>query len=566
MQYQISGEQLDGYMKSIMKKCFLLAIVLGIVILLIKNWQVDSADQICQTDYTRMNYKDGYYYYQSSADHFYLYKSDGKRSECLAKQVPQEIYLNNNWIYFTNASDGQTLYKICTDGSGMKQVLDQKIDRFILLEDKVYYISGVDGYLYSWQEEAGSKLLYQGNCSWVNTDGKLLYVREQKTLENKDSAIVTMDKYGNILSCFDIDGYNMIPTDQVLYYLKDNYIVCAMPENGERIGNIEIPVKTVTESVLDFGIWEDNIYVLSYEPEEAYAIYQYEISSCTWNTLCVQKLENSSWDYRGFHDFHIKNGKIFIKEWIAEGKGELWQQIDIKSGSKEMFEDMEYPCNVKVSDGYMLTGVAACSEAYLAEDYTYNKDEEDGEGNLIKTNIVLPQLNERIKAYREINSKIKQEAEDFYRERIEFAEYIKDAAVEWENESYGNWGYTYVYADASYVSIVYWKFIGRNGLNDIKDDHYEVRVYSSETGEELSVEDLIDVSRDEVLLKFSYAIRKTDEGLRMFWDDLDCLDSDYRKIYYLLTEEGVVIRIVESMRTKVTDFTIGYDEISLFKN
>lgn len=133
-----------------MKKCFLLAIVLGIAILLIKNWQVDSADQICQTDYTRMNYKDGYYYYQSSADHFYLYKSDGKRSECLAKQVPKEIYLNNNWIYFTNASDGQTLYKICTDGSGMIQVLDQKIDRFILLEDKVYYISGVDGYLYSW--------------------------------------------------------------------------------------------------------------------------------------------------------------------------------------------------------------------------------------------------------------------------------------------------------------------------------------------------------------------------------------------------------------------------------
>lgn len=61
-----------------MKKCFLLVVVLGIAILLIKNWQVDSADQICQT-----------------------------------------VYLNNNWIYFTNASDGQALYKICTDGSGL---------------------------------------------------------------------------------------------------------------------------------------------------------------------------------------------------------------------------------------------------------------------------------------------------------------------------------------------------------------------------------------------------------------------------------------------------------------
>ena len=68
-----------------------------------------------------MNYRDRYYYYQSSTDHFYLYKSDGKRNECLAKQVPKEIYPNNDWIYFTNASDGQTLYKICTDGTGMKQ-------------------------------------------------------------------------------------------------------------------------------------------------------------------------------------------------------------------------------------------------------------------------------------------------------------------------------------------------------------------------------------------------------------------------------------------------------------
>lgn len=189
--------------------------------------------------------------------------------------------------------------------------------------------------------------------------------------------------------------------------MKDNCIVCAMPENGKETENIEIPVKTVTEETLNFGIWEDSIYVMSYEPEEAYTIYRYEISSCTWDTLCVQKLENSSWDYRGFHDFHIKNSKIFIKEWISEGKGELWQQIDTKSGRKEMFEDMEYPCNVKVADGYVLTGVVACSESYFAEDYTYNKDEEDGEGNLIKTNMVLPQLNEKIKAYQKVNEKIK---------------------------------------------------------------------------------------------------------------------------------------------------------------
>lgn len=65
--------------------------VLGISVFAIRNREEDQPVPICQTDYTRMNYKDGYYYYQSSADHFYLYKSDGKRSECLAEQVPKDI-------------------------------------------------------------------------------------------------------------------------------------------------------------------------------------------------------------------------------------------------------------------------------------------------------------------------------------------------------------------------------------------------------------------------------------------------------------------------------------------
>lgn len=52
--------------------------------------------------------------------------------------------------------------------------------------------------------------------------------------------------------------------------MKDNCIVCAMPENGKETENIEIPVKTVTEETLNFGIWEDSIYVMSYEPEEEY--------------------------------------------------------------------------------------------------------------------------------------------------------------------------------------------------------------------------------------------------------------------------------------------------------
>lgn len=43
-----------------------------------------------------------------------------------------------------------------------------------------------------------------------------------------------------------------------------------MPENGKETENIEIPVKTAIEEAIDFGIWEDSIYAMSYEPEEEY--------------------------------------------------------------------------------------------------------------------------------------------------------------------------------------------------------------------------------------------------------------------------------------------------------
>lgn len=70
------------------------------------------------------------------------------------------------------------------------------------------------------------------------------------------------------------------------------------------------------------------------------------------------------------------------------------------------------------------------------------------------------------------------------------------------------------------MSIVYYKFIGGNGLDDIKENHYEVRLYSAKTGEEINIEDLFCVDFDKALLRFFFVIRKTGLGkecLMMIW-------------------------------------------------
>lgn len=115
------------------------------------------------------------------------------------------------------------------------------------------------------------------------------------------------------------------------------------------------------------------------------------------------------------------------------------------------------------------------------------------------------------------------------------------------------------------MSIVYYKFIGGNGLDDSKENHYEVRIYSAKTGEEINIEDLFCVDFDKALLRFSFAIRKTGLGIRMFDDDLEVLErhnSDYMKSNYILTEDGIDVFFVERTGTAVFHYIISYKELN----
>lgn len=548
---------------------FIICFVVGMLLMgkhgEIQNKVYDNG-QSNQTSYTKINYQDGYYYFPSSADHFYLYKFNetGTKMECLAKQVPKEVYAAGEWIYFTNVSDGQTLYRVHVDGSGMEQVMQMEISRFVMMDDGVYYLAESDGCIYEWREGTGSRLLYEGNCRWLSTDGKILYILVEEK-EEGDTAIL-MDKRGNILSQYDGCRGRILSMEQCLYYVENRDLICISSENGKRRKMTEIPFEMEYEDVIDYGICEEVIYVLCYQPEETYVIYQYDMTEDIWRTLYKQPLEDSDWMYMGFDDFQIVGKKIFIKEFSEEGKGELWFWIDIDMGEKGTFEDMEPLKIISTSNDDVLCQAVPESLSYLDEDYVFEKSLEDGEGNIINFDMVMPHVNENIKAYHEINQKIQKDAEEFYNEQMEFSEYIKDAADEWENESAGCWKYVYAYADADYVSIVYWKFIGRNGLNDVKCDKYEARLYSSSTGEELEVTDLFTANQEEVLLRFSYAIRKTKSGLRLFYDDFEMLerhdlDDPSRKSYYLLTGEGIDVFFVERVRTKVNHYIIKYDEL-----
>lgn len=540
-----------------------------------ESLRMEALDQVCQMDYTKITYYDGSYYYQSSADYFYLYKSDvdGENKECLVQQVPEEIYVMGEWVYFTNVSAGGSVHRIRQDGSGMEEVFNRQVRRIVLMEDTFYFLS--EGNVYSWTEERGAELVYEGQCEWIFTRGRLIYLDITETEGgNINSYTVVLDSRGTILATYDGRHRHKIPSGEGFYYISDDgYIMCESADTGEVTEIAKTPLSQYIpyEHWTHYEIWEDCFYLLSYQHDEenrCYHIrmYRYDFDSGNWSVIHSREVSTAYLPLYSTDAFYIINGKIYLKEYVIDGKGELWHCIDLETGEYAVFEDMgNFQVRVLNHDD-LFTGATDGTQSYLAEDGVYQAEKEDDEGNLIRTDIRIPQFNDNISAYEKINQSIREDAERFYEEQMEFAEYIKDASQEWEGSSSGHWDYMYVYADSRYISIVYWKFIGQNGVTDVKCDGYEVRLYSAETGEEIEIWDLFTASETEVLLRFAFAIRKTFWGTWVLSSDVNDVSITEKpslgwyKDYFILTDDGIDIFFVERVRTKVYHTEVGYEE------
>lgn len=423
-----------------------------------ESLRMEAQNQVCQMDYTKITYYDGSYYYQSSADYFYLYKSDadGGNKICLAQQVPEEIYVLGEWVYFTNVSAGGSVYRIRQDGSGMEEIFSGRVSRFILMEDTFYFLS--EGNVYSWTEERGAELIYEGDCEWIFTRGRLIYldIRKKEGGETEYNTIL-VDARGKILAAYDDWHWHRIPSGGDFYYIEDGFLMRESAKTGEVTEVAETPMSQY-EYWTHYEIWGNGFYLLGYEYDDEndcyhIRLYRYDFDAGTWSIVHSREVSDAYLLLYRTDAFYIINGKIYLKEYAMDGKGELWYWIDPETGEYAVFEDMgNFQVEVLNHDD-LFTGATDKTQPYLAEDGVYQAEKEDDEGNVIRTDIRIPQFNDKIPAYEKINQNIQEDAERFYEEQMEFAEYIKDASQEWEGSSSGHWGYEYVYADSQYISI-----------------------------------------------------------------------------------------------------------------
>lgn len=552
------------------KKIILLILVIAVFLAFaFTGKKVNRQYWICPTDYTEITFSDGAYYYKSEADNFYLYCSDveEQHQHCIVRQVPKEIYVVGQWVYFTNLSDGSKLYRVKTDGSGLEMVCAKKISRFFPIGSQFYCLSQNKGEDEVFICTQGGKLqtIYRGECYWISTDGNLLYLDLGNAEEKAQYQTVAINRSGEMKEEYEIYMRDLVPTERYLYYSENEEIIKFDKNTGEK-KSFKIP-DSLVEGQEDFryAVRDEEIYILllgKNEDRELYKLLKYMESKGTFEEICEETdLQGSISLWDRIKSIYLVNGYIFYKNFVLDGKGELWYMLDVSGGVPTIFEKMEETVAVDTSlpGDFFYNG---SREGFLNQDVVYTGEQEDGAGNVMGTTIVLPKISEDIPAADQINIKIKAEAEIFYEEQVGYHENQKWNVDNGINGSNGLLKCDYVYADENYVSIVYRKVLWTNdGEYDMQE--YVTRLYSSDTGEELKIEDLFKVKWEEVVLRFSYLIRKTELSFNIFFDDFPLVNGDYMRVYYCLTNIGVDIVFVDDIRTfKEYHFVLSYKELA----
>jgi len=502
----------------------------------------------------------------------YLYRCDenGTNQECVTEQVPWELYAVGEWIYFTNRSHEFRLCRIKTDGSGLEAVCDEEIIRFFPIGNVFYCLargeSGEDK-VFSCTEDGEMQILYEGECTWVSTDGKNLYLESFMKNSGQPCTIVT-DVYGNIKKEYEGDFYEMIPTEEYLYYTSGEWekenkryrleIVRINQETGEE-DRYEVPCVSEEWENFYYTVKDGKLYILCYtrlEEPLKYGIFQCKADTkLHTERYAIGEIAGEYTLYDKVEKIHFLNGNCFFKMYVDDGKGSLWHVWDCSNEKPDIFEEMEAAVLVDASwDGDFLYD--GYRNGYLEEDITYEEELEGDRGIGMDTKIVLPKISNVVLAAETINQKIKEDAEQFYAERIEF----HNTVDEWEERTTCHFECDFAYADESYVSIIYRKVHGTTS-GPISQD-YVARIYSSKTGEELQIEELFDAEWEKVVECMTFLIRKKQRSYRLFDEYTFSFENDYRRRFYCLNDFGIDVLFVEDMRTfKEYHFVISYDEL-----
>lgn len=563
-------------------------------------WIEEDGNQYANGKGSRIAWEDGYCYYASQIDHYYLYraKDDGSEAVCIAKVHPGAIYADGDVLYFVNLSDNGAIYRMGVDGSALEKLCDATERNAMQVSAEYIYFRAVydakadihglltadeiesmnpfrDDFLYRMRKDgSGKELLLSGGFAYeiVAVNGRKLAYEgniycdryEWNEEAGKGETIVTrydLDGGSEEEVCrFDFNGDILVSGEKV--YCFGSYgedagrIALYVPWNDETISLPDMQLK-------DYCIYKGSLYGLAEEAEgenRLTMLYKLGNEGAQWEEIYRASKTCEAFD--GYYnngrlaDIYATGNGLFFRQFVSSDEGVQWffkgeGQAVVKWEKEdgipmvERASMMEYTgewnsikYEFESTDGY---------EDYLDEELTYEAyyAVEEGEGCNPYT-ICLPQFNEKIEGYREMNAYFQRAYQEALEDKEVFYAMLDEKKEDgsYTKNLYEGTFYDYVYIGEDYISVAkyesgYWG--GRRAWHE-----EEPVTFERKSGKTVSLEALFGMSTEETVSKVTASIYKYMESVGrgdglFFLREEDILTKEYDTGQFFLFPEGIGI-------------------------
>ena len=543
----------------------------------IKWWIEKYGNEWENNKESRISYEDGYYYYASQSAHYFLYRAgeDGSEPVCLAKVHPGSICVQDGEIYFINQSDGNGIYRMKTDGTGMEK-LCEKGQSLQISAEYVYFTSTYEaeydksGMVTEEPSEYDARFLYRmkkdgSERELIGTGIRQFVLRDGYSSKVRYSGSVYYSKWVEdefVISRMDLNGQNakelcrfdesrgMMVYGNSIYFAGQKQISRLNLWDG-KITSYKIPQYT------DGCIYNGYLYTLNEQEEEngkRVSIYRMEWDGENCEMIYGDFFECKYTQRGQVSDIYATEEGIFFRKFVSEEEGCQWLRLtedeETKKWKAEEWEDREkmpdtIPAgNIEYGELRSVKSVLESMEgyeAYMADDLEYEEVHLMGDQEHLYQ-ICLPQFNSKIAGHKKIN----QYFQNAYQEAMKEKEAFFDRLDEERDEATFGWykaiRYHSVYIGEKYVAVEqyetgYWE-----------DIHYWISgkpvTFDRQSGEVVSLEKLLGLSEQEATARLTGSVYKYMEGVGeggLLLQEEDILTKNFDPEQFFLFPEGIGI-------------------------
>lgn len=183
------------------------------------------------------------------------------------REFRREVFcVQGNWIYFVNAEEGYSLYKMKTDFTSRTLLTEDEVSNLNVIGDWIYFTDlSKDGHVYKIRTDGSMQtFISDARCSLMVVYNDYIYYIDANSSNN----LCRMKTDGSDIKNF---GYNVELiniTDNTVYFRTEQHELISMTPEGTDIKRV-----VMDESYGDFYINENSIYYMTIT-ENGLTIYE----------------------------------------------------------------------------------------------------------------------------------------------------------------------------------------------------------------------------------------------------------------------------------------------------